>query len=452
MSVTFDNVGTQVWNDVLSIIKKELSAVAFSTWFECLTPVSFKNDVLYLEAPSELVINLINTMYLKYIDNALNLIGFSNAHAKILSANRKEKDVPDVFTPKNSSSFSGTESPLDEKFTFDRFVVGANSEFAYAASLAVAQSPSTKYNPLLIYGGTGLGKTHLIHSIGNYLKKSHPNWRVLYITSEKFTNDFVDALQKRTISNFRDKYRTVDALLIDDIQFFVNKERLQEEFFHTFNDLRNNGKQIVLTSDRPPKEISPLENRLRTRIEGGLLADIKAPDYETRLAILRKKLDLDEFKVSLPYEVIDLIATQIKSNIRELEGAVQKVVAYHEISHKDIDLSIASSILSDYFSTIENQHIDATMVIKAVQQYFNLSDNVIISSKRDRKYTYPRQIAMYICRELTDMSYPQIGSEFGGRDHSTVMHSINKIKAEIESNLGALNTINELIDKIKCSA
>lgn len=563
-----------VWDNTVPFIKKDVSSIAFSTWFDVLVPAFLTNDTLFLEAPSELIVNLLNNMYINNINSALLLAGYSgikvsiNVKAKVkninsvrnnsgfssdffpprddeddsirnrdnnFSYNQKNKkssyrkasdntgfvsernpynshnDIGSVYghTFKADSHFSKTSeetsdklvnmdgsayegsspyfssglevklpvtegvqtnspasaspspsadsfytnnSNLDDKFTFDRFVVGSSSEFAYAASLAVSESPGTKYNPLLVYGSTGLGKTHLMQSIGNAIISSHPSWNVLYITSEKFTNDFVESIHRKSNIKFREKYRSLDVLLIDDIQFFANKERLQEEFFHTFNDLKNNGKQIVLTSDRPPKDIYPLEERLRTRIEGGLMADIKPPDYETRLAILKKKLSLSGQNLNLPYEVIDLIASQIKSNIRELEGAVKKIMAYHEISHNDIDLSVANNILSDYFSTVKNQHIDANTVIKAVEKYFQLNESAIVSSKRDRKYSYPRQIAMYICRELTDLSLPQIGSQFGGRDHTTVIHSINKIKNEIESNLSALNLINDIIEKIKTYA
>lgn len=530
-----------VWDSTVPFIKKDVSGIAFSTWFEVLVPAFLTGNTLFLEAPSELIVNLLNNMYINNINSALLLAGYPeikvsiNVKAKIKNINsvRSSKDSSSDFCndegKKNSAAATtaaekeyisrsyvqggsseysqggrssdsrsklvgiGVDSPsaylssvgsssatlsvgvhtagsaeaspapasapfvpnssnLDDKFTFDRFVVGSSSEFAYAASLAVSESPGTKYNPLLVYGSTGLGKTHLMQSIGNAVINVHPDWNVLYITSERFTNDFVESIHRKSNIKFREKYRSLDVLLIDDIQFFANKERLQEEFFHTFNELKNNGKQIVLTSDRPPKDIYPLEERLRTRIEGGLMADIKPPDYETRMAILKKKLSISGQNLNLPYEVIDLIASQIKSNIRELEGAVKKIMAYHEISHNDIDLSVANSILSDYFSTVKNQQIDANTVIKAVEKYFQLNESAIVSSKRDRKYSYPRQIAMYICRELTDLSLPQIGSQFGGRDHTTVIHSINKIKNEIESNLSALSLINDIIEKIKTYA
>lgn len=525
-----------VWDNTVPFIKKDVSGIAFSTWFEVLVPAFLTGNTLFLEAPSELIVNLLNNMYINNINSALLLAGYPEIKVSI-NVKAKIKNINSVRNVKNSSSdfftadsdknfsdektgnlkrdyhinsvqenyvnsgvksnlvgmntehspqyaatearasaplsvrvqsgssaevtaspspaaapFNTNNSNLDDKFTFDRFVVGSSSEFAYAASLAVSESPGTKYNPLLVYGSTGLGKTHLMQSIGNAIINVHPSWNVLYITSERFTNDFVESIHRKSNIKFREKYRSLDVLLIDDIQFFANKERLQEEFFHTFNELKNNGKQIVLTSDRPPKDIYPLEERLRTRIEGGLMADIKPPDYETRMAILKKKLSISGQNINLPYEVIDLIASQIKSNIRELEGAVKKIMAYHEISHKDIDLSVANNILSDYFSTVKNQHIDANTVIKAVEKYFQLNESAIVSSKRDRKYSYPRQIAMYICRELTDLSLPQIGSQFGGRDHTTVIHSINKIKNEIESNLSALSLINDIIEKIKTYA
>lgn len=441
-----------IWKSAVPMLKEGISEVTFNTWFSSLKPVGIDGSAFKLMAPSPVVENVISHMYKDYIKNALFVASQTEFEVTILIEGQQSHEEDTVYTPTTSIPTSIYEDentmPLDKKFIFDEFVVGPNNEFAHAASLGVVQNPSTKYNPLLIYGGTGLGKTHLMHAIGNELKRKRPDWRILYITSERFTNELVEAIHKRTNTEFRERYRKIDVLLIDDIQFFAGKESTQEEFFHTFNELKNSGKQIVLTSDRPPKDIHPLEERIRTRIEGGLMADIQPPDYETRLAILRKKLESTEFNVGLPFEVLDLIATQVKSNIRELEGAIKKVVAYKEISHKDIDLCMANSILRDYFSTIHNQRIDAKMVIKTVEQYFNLNNDAIISKKRDKKISYPRHIAMFICRELTDMSLPQIGNEFGGRDHSTVLTAINKIKKEMESNLSALNTINELVNKI----
>ena len=435
----------EIWSRASKILKDNMSEVSYNTWLSDVSPLKIENGTFFLGMPKGAALNITPTMYTDQIRKAI----FS-ASGIDFSISIIEKPIPEEEPVVSSKKDDFPGMPLDPRYTFDQFVVGPNSEFSYAACLAVAQSPAIKYNPLLIYGGIGLGKTHLMQAIGHHIKQTHPDWRITYTTSENFTNELIDSILKKTNIAFREKYRTTDVLLIDDIQFFAKKERTQEEFFHTFNELKNNNKQIVLTSDRPPKDIYPLEDRLRSRIANGLMTDIQSPDYETRLAILRKKIISGDFNVELPYEVMDLIASQVKTNIRELESAIQKIMAYHEISHKDIDLNLANTILSDYFSTVHNQQVDATLVIKTVEDYFNLKEQDIKSSKRDRKTAFPRQIAMYICRELTDMSFPQIGEEFGGRNHSTVMSAVNKIKSEIETNLSALNIINELIEKIKC--
>ena len=434
----------EIWETAEKILKESMSEVSYNTWFSDISPLKIENGTVILGMPKGAALNITPTMYTEQIRKAifsacgmdLNVSIIEKPVEKITPANPSKRDDFSVF-------------PLNPKYTFDQFVVGPNNEFSHAACLAVAQTPATKYNPLFIYGGTGLGKTHLMQAVGQLLKQVHPEWRVTYTTSENFTNELVDAILRDTNVSFREKYRLTDVLLIDDIQFFSKKERTQEEFFHTFNELINNKKQIVLTCDRPPKEIPLLDDRLRTRFESGLLADIQAPDYETRLAILRKKILSNEVNVNFPYEVLDLIATHVKSNIRELEGAVKKIMAYHEISHKDIDLNLANTILSDYLTTMQNQQIDASRIIKKVEGKFLLSEQEIKSSKRDRKTAHARQIAMYLLRELTDMSFPQIGMELGGRDHTTILHGFNKIKTAAEKDIVLLNIIKELIEEIK---
>ena len=443
----------EIWLKTIPILRQGLSDTSYQTWFSELSPIEINEGVFLLGSPSELSANMINTMYTEYIKKCVFSVCNKDYIIRVISLDipESEKDytISSVEILNNKSSKENRSLLLDPMLSFDHFVVGANNEFAHAASIAVAENPGQKYNPLLLYGGTGLGKTHLLQAIGNLIKNENPDTNIIYVTSEQFTNELIDAIHKRTNVAFREKYRNADVLLIDDIQFFASKERTQEEFFHTFNELKSRGKQIILTSDRPPREIYPLEARLQTRIEGGLMADIQPPDYETRLAILRKKMTLNEFQVELPFDVLNLIAQQVKTNIRELEGALKKIAAYHEISHKDINLEMAHTILRDYISALSNHQVDVDLIVYNVEQYFHLKNSEIKGSKRDRKIAYPRQIAMYICRELTNMSLPQIGNKFGGRDHSTVLHSVNKIKSEIETNLNTLNLINELISRIQ---
>ncbi len=319
---------------------------------------------------------------------------------------------------------------LNPKYTFDSFVIGNSNRFAHAASLAVAESPAKAYNPLFIYGGVGLGKTHLMHAIGHYILNNNPKSQVVYVSSEKFTNELINSIKDDKNVEFRNKYRNIDILLVDDIQFIAGKERTQEEFFHTFNALYEANKQIIISSDRPPKEIPTLEDRLRSRFEWGLIADIQAPDFETRMAILKKKADVE--KLNIPNEVMVYIATKIKSNIRELEGALIRIVAFSSLTNKEISVDLASEALKDIISSKQTRQVTIDIIQEVVANYYNLKIEDLKSARRTRNIAFPRQIAMYLSRKLTDMSLPKIGEEFGGRDHTTVIHAYEKISNNLK--------------------
>ncbi len=331
---------------------------------------------------------------------------------------------------------------LNPKYTFDSFVIGNSNRFAHAASLAVAESPAKAYNPLFIYGGVGLGKTHLMHAIGHYILHNNPKSQVVYVSSEKFTNELINSIKDDKNVEFRNKYRNIDILLVDDIQFIAGKERTQEEFFHTFNALYEANKQIIISSDRPPKEIPTLEDRLRSRFEWGLIADIQAPDFETRMAILKKKADVE--KLNIPNEVMVYIATKIKSNIRELEGALIRIVAFSSLTNKEISVDLASEALKDIISSKQTRQVTIDIIQEVVANYYNLKIEELKSARRTRNIAFPRQIAMYLSRKLTDMSLPKIGEEFGGRDHTTVIHAYEKISNNLKKDESLQNAIKEL--------
>lgn len=336
---------------------------------------------------------------------------------------------------------------LNPKYTFDSFVIGNSNRFAHAASLAVAESPAKAYNPLFVYGGVGLGKTHLMHAIGHYILQNNPKSKVVYVSSEKFTNELINSIKDDKNVEFRNKYRNVDVLLIDDIQFIAGKDATQQEFFHTFNALHEANKQIILSSDRPPKEIPTLEDRLRSRFEWGLIADIQPPDFETRIAILKKKADVEG--LNIPHDVMVYIATKIKSNIRELEGALIRITAYSSLTNKEISVDLAAEALKDIISNKPSKQVTIDLIQDVVANYYNLRVEDFKSQRRTRNVAYPRQIAMYLCRKLTDTSLPKIGEEFGGRDHTTVIHAYEKISEALKEDEALQEAINEITKKIQ---
>jgi chromosomal replication initiator protein len=358
--------------------------------------------------------------------------------------------VPSSGAPAPAPPEPEVESDLNEKYNFDDFVIGASNRFAYAAAAAVAEAPAKSYNPLFIYGGAGLGKTHLLHAIGNYVTSLYPRLKVRYITTEQFTNEFINAIRDDRITAFQRLYRQADILLVDDIQFLESKERTQEEFFHTFNALHNAEKQIVISSDRPPKQIARLEDRLRSRFEWGLMTDIQPPDLETRIAILQKKNEKDDLDV--PPDVLELIASKVQSNIRELEGALIRVAAFASLQQAPPDLQMSEMVLKDLFPDDREQEITTPMIQEQVAEYFNLTIDDLCSPSRSRQLVTARQIAMYLVREMTDLSLPRIGKAFGGRDHTTVMHANNKIANLMQERRAIYDQVQELTNRIKTRA
>ena len=426
-------------NDLLTkakeLLKEETTKISYETWIKILEIQSADNDHIVLLTSTDFQKNIVSSKYLDLLTNTFNYLTNKDCSVSIVSREELE-------TASNNSDLSDTtkiEAPinyvttnLNPKYTFSTFVVGNNNRFAHAAALAVAEAPASSYNPLFIYGGVGLGKTHLMHAIGNEILRNNKNSKILYVTSEAFTNELINAIKDNTNDQFRNKYRGIDILLIDDIQFIAGKERIQEEFFHTFNTLYESGKQVILSSDKPPKDIPLLEDRLKSRFEWGIIADISNPDYETRLAILRKKAQIDN--IIIDDEILSAIATRIDSNIRELEGTLNKLIATASLtSNRQITMEMAEKAINDIVSQQEKV-ISATYIQETVGKYFNINPKDLKGSKRANDITFPRQIAMYLCRNVANMSLPQIGKDFGKRDHTTVMHACNKIEKEIKTN------------------
>lgn len=438
----------KLWDMTLEIIRPEITEVSYNTWMLPIKPISidFEHYKFFLSVYNDFSKTILEGRYLSLIENALRkafgkelkvvfVSSEENVLHKDMDRNYRETYTDDLF--------------LNPKYIFDTFVVGNSNRFAHAASLAVAETPAKAYNPLFIYGGVGLGKTHLMHAIGHYILHHNQSAKILYVSSEKFTNELINAIKDDKNTQFRNKFRNIDVLLIDDIQFIAGKERTQEEFFHTFNTLHETNKQIIISSDKPPKEIPTLEERLRSRFEWGLIADIQPPDYETRVAILSKKADLEGIKINDDIlEVIEFIAEKIHSNIRELEGALIRIVAYASLTNKEINKNLAKEALKDVFST-QNKVVTAKLIKENVSKYFNIKILDLESSKRSRNLSYPRQIAMYICRELTDLSLPKIGEAFGNRDHTTVIHACEKITEELKGNSNLNEIVSNLIGDIK---
>lgn len=412
------------------LLKDETTKISYETWIKNLEIQSFENDTVVLVASSSFQKESIQSRYSDLLTNTFNFITNKDCTITIIS----KDELQEKASNNNISSdivYGSSNGSLNPKYTFDTFVVGNNNRFAHAAALAVAEAPATSYNPLFIYGGVGLGKTHLMHAIGNSILRKNKSSNILYVTSEKFTNQLINAIKDNTSAQFRDKYRNIDVLLIDDIQFIAGKERIQEEFFHTFNTLHESGKQIILSSDRPPKDIQLLEDRLKSRFEWGLIADISNPDYETRLAILRKKAQLDN--IIIDDEILSNIANRIDSNIRELEGTLNKLIAKSSLTNSPITMEMAERAINDIVAQQE-KIISSEFIQETVAKYFNINAKDLKGSKRSNDIAFPRQIAMYLCRNVAQMSLPQIGKDFGKRDHTTVMHACTKIENEIKEN------------------
>lgn len=488
-----------IWEQILNKLELSLAKLTCDTWLKPVIPLSLDTATLKLGAPNNFTKEFIEDRYIPFIiDAALDVTGqklnifIINLDLDDPSSNETispetppvltkktdppslEPQLPSYTSPKKHSSqtslldstaqtlpnekisndlknnqFQGFDESLslNPKYVFETFVTGNSNRFAHAAALAVAESPAKVYNPFFIYGGVGLGKTHLMHAIGNRILKTQPTLRVLYISSEKFTNELINSIRDSNPESFRRKYRNIDVLLVDDIQFLSNKERTQEEFFHTFNTLHDANKQIIISSDRPPREIQTLEDRLRSRFEWGLITDIQAPDLETRIAILRKKAQLENLNV--PNDVMVYIASRIDNNIRELEGALIRVMAFASLTNQVVTNELAMSVLKDVFPTNKTKQVTLELIQEIVASYFKIKIDDLLAKKRTRSVAFPRQIAMYLCRELTDASLPRIGEVFGGRDHTTVIHAHDKIGRERNEDMKLNSTINELIKRIE---
>ncbi len=438
------------WDEILLKIKEDygLMDVSFNTWLKPLEVYSVQDDCAYILFPGEpMGISYITRKYQLPIKVAIAESTGKDYEIKFITTeDTKNISVSRPMPKKPTISEEARRSNLNPYYTFDTFVVGNNNRFAHSASLAVAESPGEVYNPLFIYGGVGLGKTHLMHSIAHFIISHNPDMKVLYVSSETFTNELIEAIRNKNenaISRFRDKYRNIDVLLIDDVQFIIGKESTQEEFFHTFNELHGVKKQIIISSDRPPKEMETLEERIRSRFEWGLLADIGSPDYETRMAILRKKVELEGF--SLSDEVLNYIAINIKSNIRELEGALNKLLAYNNLVHAEITMDVAQKQLQNIISPDKPLEVTPQLIIEVVSEHFGITVDQIMSKSRSGNVSKPRQIAMYLCKNMTDSPLDSIGQLLGGRDHSTVIHGIKKVTDDMSLD----PSFRELVETIK---
>ena len=446
------------WTEILEHVRKEyeLTDVSFKTWLQPLRIHRIENHVVKIIVPIDKAIDYITSKFQMPIYVSIAELTGEEYEITFITekeANRLEREEPSVFSSVSKdlpvSSILLEKSNINPKYTFDSFVVGSNNKFAHAAALAVSETPGKVYNPLFLYGGVGLGKTHLMHSIANYILKEDSEMKVLYVSSEDFTNELIETLRagdRYGMAQFREKYRNIDVLLIDDVQFLIGKESTQEEFFHTFNTLHNADKQIIISSDRPPKNIETLEERLRTRFECGLIADISSPDFETRVAILRKKEELEGLHIA--DDIITYIATNIKSNIRELEGAYNRLIALSTLEKRPIDMSLAEEAIKDIISPNQVREVTPRLILEIVAEHFHISAEDIRSTKRSADIAFPRQIYMYLCRDILDISLDQIGETLGGRDHTTVMHGVKKITQDIQSSESTSQLVNVIKKKI----
>ena len=451
----------EIWVRCKDKLKESFNEKVFNVWIKPIMPLEVTDTYYKVAVKNDFFKTMLEENYAQVIEGVL--AGIMSKNIKLIietmdngsSRSEAAEEMPAVPAKReqqqlfneNTSVQQPDESNLNPKYVFETFVIGNSNRFAHAAAQAVANDPAHAYNPLFLYGGVGLGKTHLMHAIGNRIKQNNPSMKVLYTSSEKFTNEIINSIQNKTTEAFRQKYRNIDCLIIDDIQFLKGKEQTQVEFFHTFNALKDADKQIIISSDRPPREIETLEDRLRSRFDQGLTADIQTPDLETRMAILRTKAASDN--IVLPTEVITLLATNIATNIREIEGAYNKIVAYTSLMHMPITVETAQKVLSDMGNDIKTRTITYEGIIKVVADHYNVKQDELFNKKRTQNIAFPRQVAMYLCRELADLSYPRIGELFGGRDHTTVIHAYEKISNFKNSNLAFQNELQEIIEILR---
>jgi chromosomal replication initiator protein len=449
----------ELWTDVSSRLREALNETTYSTWFSQVGGVQLDGQSFVIGVPNDFTREWIEGHFLDLIRAAVRDAGDAELRVRFQISEAGEHPAPAALTSAATvppalhplppalaprSDLSG----INPKYTFDSFVIGSSNRFAHAAALAVAESPAQAYNPLFIYGHTGLGKTHLLHAVANFVTEHGGGLTCRYVTSETFMNDFINSLRDKRIEGFKQRYRTYDVLLIDDVQFFEHKERIQEEFFHTFNSLYEAGRQIVMSSDRPPRDISTLEERLRSRFEWGLITDIQPPDLETRIAILRKKVTYDEIEIRDP-ELLTFIASRVSTNIRELEGALTRVVAFSSLTGRPLSVDLAQDVLKDVFPQGESAQISIDRIQELVCERFGVTRDELTGDRRSQNIVYPRQVAMYLSRELTDSSLPKIGKEFGGRDHTTVIHATSKIARLIREDRSVYNLVQELTARVR---
>lgn len=457
----------QIWNGTLDVVRSELNTPTFKTWFEHTSALGVIDDTLVVAVPNDFARDWLETRYTGLLRSVLTQVAGATLDVSFTVPREGEAGqvvavpvaeeppaapeiIVDLEEAEQKRVKEATEGDFNPRYTFDSFVKGDSNRFAFAAAQAAAEAPAKAYNPLFIYGGVGLGKTHLLQAIGHYAYAHFPHLTVKYVSTEQFTNDFINSLankDNKRIDGFRRQYRRNDILLVDDIQFLSGKEGIQEEFFHTFNTLYQAGKQIVLSSDRPPKDIATLEERLRSRFEMGLITDIQPPDLETRIAILKRKIEAENLEV--PEEVVTFVADRVSSNIRELEGSLIRIVAFSSLTRHSIDLELAGSVLKDIFPERSVKPISISTIKDEVCKFYGISKTDLVGSKRSQNVVYPRQMAMYLARELTEMSLPSIGREFGGRDHTTVMHAMNKIQRLMTNQRDVYNQIQTLTNVIK---
>ena len=452
------NIVEENWEQILNKMKLEYcsSNISYNTWIAPLTVYEVTDDTVYILVKLRASLEHIEEKYLLPFKVCIaEVTGYEYEVSFVTDDHVVIQEKKDTAVKKQQSNAIFEQANLNPKYTFDTFVVGSNNNFAHAASLAVADSPGEIYNPVFLYGGVGLGKTHLMHSIAHFILEKDPTKKVLYVTSETFTNELIDALKigkngnELAMTTFREKYRNNDVLLIDDIQFIIGKESTQEEFFHTFNHLHVSGKQIIISSDKPPKDIETLEARLRTRFEWGLIADISSPDYETRMAILRKKEELDGLeRYHIPDEVMQYIANNITSNIRELEGSLNKLIALANLENKPIDIPLAAEALKDMISPNNTREITPELIIEVVSDHFNVPAAELKGKKRNAEIVLPRQIVMYLCRKMTDTPLKTIGLILGGKDHASVSHGVKKIEHDVKTDEALNNTVNIIKKKL----
>jgi chromosomal replication initiator protein len=445
-----------LWNEVADRLKEALNDTTYRTWFDQVAGGEVSGEAVVLTVPNDFTREWIEAHFLGLIQAAVREFTGDERpvrfvvraeHERERERERDEVSAQTVDPPLPVPLKTGYEG-LNAKYTFDSFVIGSSNRFAHAAALAVAEAPAQAYNPLFIYGGTGLGKTHLLQAVGQYVAEHSRDLTVRYVTSETFMNDFINSLRDKRIEGFKQRYRSYDLLMIDDIQFLEGKERIQEEFFHTFNSLYEAGRQIVISSDRPPREISTLEERLRSRFEWGLITDIQPPDLETRIAILRKRVKTDGIHVPDP-QVLTFIASRVSTNIRELEGALTRVVAFSSLTGRLMTVDLAQDVLRDVFPQGEAAEVSIERIQETVVERFGLSLDELCGDRRSQNIVYPRQVAMYLSRELTDSSLPKIGRHFGGRDHTTVIHATSKIARLIREDRSVYNLVQELTARVK---